>query len=139
MFCFAGWCLGSGKWQKFPFSHKRNRRQKQDSSIDEVIEFDADPEIVPENTMKKGQKHKGDILDPKEVVMKRWEEGGTFFLSKSCTAVHLVRDCSGLNSADHYQIKTVPLCLHCLNYMRKMKKYGREEEGHKGYKKEKGT
>ena len=88
--------------------------------------------------MKRGHKHRGDILVPKEVV-KRCEKGGTFFLSKSCTKVHLVRDCSGLSSADQFQIKAIPLCLHCLNYMRKMKKYDREEEGHKEHKKEKGT
>ena len=139
MFCFAGWCLGSGRWQKFPFGHKRYRKQRPDSSPDPEVVFEAAPEIVPEVVRKRSQKH-SDILVPKEVA-KLYETGGTFFLSKSCTKVHLVRDCSGLNSADQYQIKAIPLCLHCLNYMRKMKKYDRdeEEEGHKRHKEEKGT
>ena len=126
---FLGFYLGR-MWQGSRDGHKRDQRQKTVSK-EEKREVDVDPEIVPEIVMKTGPKtHRYESLAAKE-IMKRHDKGGTLFLSKSCTKVHFLRDCPGLNSADQFQIKAIPICLHCLNYQRKMTKYDREDEGHK--------
>ena len=114
-----GCCIGGRLWQRPYVDHKRDQRQRT-GSREEKIEIDVAPEIV-----KTGFKHK-ENLAAKEVV-KRYDKGGSLYLSKSCTKVHFIRDCPGLNSADHSQIRTIPICLHCLNHQRKAMKFDRED------------